>query len=59
MKDNAATILAVGGVVAIILGVIGASIATGNTLDTETINMGVTGLIGFAAGGVVGTVVNK
>jgi hypothetical protein len=57
MKDNNATLLAVGGVVIISLGVIGLSMITGQVLDTETVKMGITGLIGFAAGGVVGTVV--
>ena len=57
MKDNMATLLAVGGVVVIILGVIGLSGVTGQALDNETVKMGITGLIGFAAGGVVGTVV--
>jgi hypothetical protein len=56
MKDNAATLLAVGVVVLIVLGVIGLSGVTGQVLDTETVKMAVTGLIGFAAGGVIGTV---
>ena len=56
MKDNIATLLAVGGVVVIILCVIALSGITGQALDNETVKMAITGLIGFAAGGVVGTI---
>jgi len=57
MKENLSTIIAVGGVVFIIAGVVFYSAFTGQPLDSETIKMAVTGLIGFAAGGVVGAVV--
>ena len=57
MKDNLATIIAVGGVVIIALGVVASSLITGQPMGTETLNMAITGLIGFAAGGVAGTVI--
>jgi hypothetical protein len=58
MKDQA-TLLAIGGVIAITLGVIGLSGVTGQSLDTEIIKMVVTGLVGFASGAAVATSVVK
>jgi hypothetical protein len=58
MKDNA-TLLAVGGVIAIGLGTLILSGITKQALDTELIKMTVTGLIGFASGAAVATTVVK
>lgn len=58
MKDNA-TLLAIGGVIAITLGVIVLSGFTKQALDTEIIKMTVTGLVGFASGAAVATSVIK
>ena len=55
MKENISTIMAVAGVIGIVAGVLVYSTLTGQVLDTETINMAITGLIGFAAGGVAGS----
>jgi len=57
-RDNA-TMLAVAGVVTITVGVIASSIFTGQALDTETVKMAITGLIGFAAGGYIGSTTLK
>jgi len=58
MKDNA-TMLAIGGVIAITLGTIILSGFTNQTLDSETIKMTITGLVGFASGAAVATSVVK
>ena len=58
MKDQA-TLLAIGGVIAITLGVITLSGITRQALDTEIIKMVVTGLVGFASGAAVATSVVK
>ena len=55
MKENISTIMAVAGVIGIVAGVLVYSTLTGQVLDAETINMAITGLIGFAAGGVAGS----
>ena len=55
-RDNA-TMLAVAGVVTITVGVIASSIFTGQALDTETVKMAITGLIGFSSGYVAGNIV--
>jgi len=58
MKDQA-TLLAIGGVILITLGVVALSATTGQDLDTEIIKMVVTGLVGFASGAAVATSVVK
>lgn len=50
MKENTSTLIAVGGVVGIIIGVIVYSVMTKQALDYETIKQGIAGLIGFAGG---------
>ena len=55
MKENLSTLIAVGGVVAIIAGVIFYSAITGQTLDSELVKQAIAGLIGFAAGGITTT----
>ena len=50
MKENLSTLIAVGGVILIPIGVIAYAIATGQTLDYETIKMSIAALAGFAGG---------
>jgi hypothetical protein len=58
MKDQA-TLLAIGGVVVITLGVIILSGFTKQSLDSELVKQVVTGLVGFASGAAVATSVVK
>ena len=51
MDKNLGTLIAIGGTVAIGLGVIAYYAVVGEPLDVETIKLIVTGLLGFAAGG--------
>ncbi len=48
--ENKATLIAVGGVVVMGLGVIISAVVSGNAVDAGTIQQVVTGLIGFASG---------
>ena len=50
MKENTSTLIAVGGVVGIVVGVIFYSAMTKQTLDSELIKQAIAGLIGFAGG---------
>ena len=58
MKDQA-TLLAVGGVIVITLGVLILSGITRQNLDSELIKQVVTGLVGFASGAAIATTVAK
>jgi len=48
--ENKATLIAIGGVVVIGLGVLAQSVITGQAMDPELIKLIVTGLVGFASG---------
>ena len=51
--DNKSTLIAVCGVVGLGFGVIASAVLSGNPVDTVTIQLVVTGLIGFASGSAV------
>jgi len=55
MKDKS-TLLAIGGVIGIAVGTLILSGLTQQVVDSELMKLSITGLLGFAAGGVVGTV---
>ena len=55
MKESTATIIAVGGVVSIMLGVLLYAGLTKQPLDSELVKQAIAGLMGFAGGAAVTT----